>query len=60
MDDDRRQEDHSGVEVQHRSNDGLKPQERGQKRNWPSANSLDARTERGKQPVGLNNGADEE
>ena len=60
MKDDGRQEDHSRVEVQHRSHDRLETQQRGQERNRPCADSLDARTESGEQPVGLDNDADQE
>lgn len=58
--DDRREEDHSRVEVQHRRDDCLETQQRGKERNRPSANSLDARAERGEQSVGLDNDADQE
>jgi hypothetical protein len=60
VDDDRRQEDDRGVEVQHRRHDCLEAEQRREQHDRPAADPLDARAERGEHAVRLDDGADEE
>ena len=56
--DDRRDEDDGGVQVQDSGHDGVQRQQRGEQDDRAAADPLDARSERGEQPVRLDDGAD--
>jgi hypothetical protein len=60
VNDERRHEDRCCVEIQHRGDDGLQPEKSGEQYHRPTADSLDPRPERGKQPVGLDHRADQQ
>ena len=60
VEDDRRHEDGSGVEIEHRCDDRLEPEHAGEERDGAARQTLEARTDSSEQTVSLDDGADQQ